>query len=646
MKNKKDETKKVINFHLRSKLLLIFIPLVIITLSLTILIVERQMRTSIQEEFVNRGTSIGKNLAAGNANYVVTYNYVALDQIVEKTVRENNLSYAMIRLFDGEIASYSGDLKFKAELKKSAPDLDELKQEGVVADFKNLGQNRETILTVETPIVVQDRIWGEVSIGMSFKNISDSIQKTRFLLICLGLVIALFSCIISMLLSNRITRHLSLLVNDVEEVSLGHYDKKIEINTKDEIGYLAKRFSVMKESLRNHVDLLKHSNTELERTNNKLHNLFLTTQSMNPIEDRKTLCNVILDSAMKAVEPEGASLLIVKPDNTIEVAALKLRKDIDTENHDIINQFLELNSFVNPTNYLLGDKIGSFQVQFECANSTPMAKIKLADCSEYEMVSIPLQQNETLIGLINIVLEKDKLLHPADIEAINVLANHISITLKRNALHFELEDAYLSSIQSLAKTLEFKDEYTHGHAERVAEMCLRIGEKMGVDPETLKTLHIAALLHDIGKIGVMDNVLNKKSKLNDNEWDLIKRHPVFGDEILSSITFLKDARTIVRHHHEREDGKGYPDRLSGNELSLSEKIIIVADSFDAMNSKRSYRDVMGTAYIRDEFLKNKGKQFDPNVVEVFLEILDDMQDEFLEEKNESKLIVFPNRMAN
>jgi HD-GYP domain-containing protein (c-di-GMP phosphodiesterase class II) len=152
-----------------------------------------------------------------------------------------------------------------------------------------------------------------------------------------------------------------------------------------------------------------------------------------------------------------------------------------------------------------------------------------------------------------------------------------------------------------------------------------------------------ALLHDIGKIGVLESSLNKKSRLNSEEYQMIKKHPRFGEEILRPIFNLEKERNIVRHHHEREDGRGYPDRLDGIQLSLPEKIIIVADAFDAMNSKRSYRDAFDQETITAELKANKGKQFDHQVVDAFLEI-------YLAEVNSSDadqcVISFPNFSAN
>jgi HD-GYP domain-containing protein (c-di-GMP phosphodiesterase class II) len=193
--------------------------------------------------------------------------------------------------------------------------------------------------------------------------------------------------------------------------------------------------------------------------------------------------------------------------------------------------------------------------------------------------------------------------------------------------------------------LEFKDPYTHGHAERVATVCTRIGEAMGLPQKDLKILYNAALLHDIGKIGVMESILNKRGALSEREWRTIRKHPEFGDEILSPISSLQAERGIVRHHHEREDGAGYPDGLYGSELSLSEKIIIAADSFDAMNSKRAYRPALRPSVIRRELTQNRGTQFDPDVADALLGMFEDLCGSEDEDTSE-KVIPFQSPGAN
>ena len=185
----------------------------------------------------------------------------------------------------------------------------------------------------------------------------------------------------------------------------------------------------------------------------------------------------------------------------------------------------------------------------------------------------------------------------------------------------QLERAYLDTIQSLRYAVEAKDPYTRGHSDRVSEYAVLIGRKMGLPEDEIKTLQIGGLFHDIGKIGVPDTILQKEAKLTDDEYSQIKNHPSIGAHILGEAEAFKDIIPIVKHHHERFDGRGYPSRLSGEEIPLLARITAVADTFDAMTSKRSYRNALDIQYVKEEIERCKGTQFDPKIAEVFLEIL-------------------------
>ena len=185
----------------------------------------------------------------------------------------------------------------------------------------------------------------------------------------------------------------------------------------------------------------------------------------------------------------------------------------------------------------------------------------------------------------------------------------------------QLERAYLDTIQSLRYAVEAKDPYTRGHSDRVSEYAVLIGRKMGLSEDEIKTLQIGGLFHDIGKIGVPDTILQKEAKLTDDEYSQIKNHPSIGAHILGEAEAFKDIIPIVKYHHERFDGRGYPSRLSGEEIPLLARITAVADTFDAMTSKRSYRNALDIQYVKEEIERCKGTQFDPKIAEVFLEIL-------------------------
>ena len=191
----------------------------------------------------------------------------------------------------------------------------------------------------------------------------------------------------------------------------------------------------------------------------------------------------------------------------------------------------------------------------------------------------------------------------------------------------ELENAYLESIETLRYTVEAKDTYTRGHSDRVSEFSVLIGKKVNLSEEELRLLKIGGLFHDIGKIGVPDSILLKESKLTEDEYSEIKNHPSIGAHILSTASIFKDMIPIVKHHHERYDGHGYPSQLEGKAIPYLARIAAIADSFDAMTSKRTYRDSLPLDTVMAEFERCKGTQFDPELTDVFLNILRNDYDE-------------------
>lgn len=186
----------------------------------------------------------------------------------------------------------------------------------------------------------------------------------------------------------------------------------------------------------------------------------------------------------------------------------------------------------------------------------------------------------------------------------------------------ELERAYLDTIGILRQTVEAKDPYTRGHSDRVSEYSVLIGKKLGLDEKTLHILKIGGLFHDIGKIGIPDSILLKESKLSDEEYSQIKNHPMIGVHMLGDAAIFTDILPIVKHHHERYDGRGYPSQLVGDDIPYVARIAAVADTFDAMTSKRSYRDSLPIDVVRAEIERCSGTQFDPNIAKVFLDIMD------------------------
>lgn len=188
-------------------------------------------------------------------------------------------------------------------------------------------------------------------------------------------------------------------------------------------------------------------------------------------------------------------------------------------------------------------------------------------------------------------------------------------------LYIKMREVYLSTIKTLSQTLDAKDSYTGGHSLRVGELVKEIGEEMGIKGERLEGLEYVAILHDIGKISIPETVLNKPGKLTEEEYNQIKEHPQIGQRIIEDVEFLSDFSHVIRHHHERYDGQGYPDGLNGDEVSLESKIVALADAFDAMTSERSYQRTLDIKEAIEEINRGSGKQFDPQVVEAFKKVL-------------------------
>ena len=187
----------------------------------------------------------------------------------------------------------------------------------------------------------------------------------------------------------------------------------------------------------------------------------------------------------------------------------------------------------------------------------------------------------------------------------------------------QMETMSLQMMRTLSTTIEAKDEYTRGHSYRVAEYAALIAEELGWDKKEIRNLKNAAHLHDIGKIGIPDNILNRPTRLTEEEFQVIKEHTVIGAEILKNITLIDHVKEVARSHHERYDGMGYPDGLKGEEIPLYARVIAIADCYDAMKSRQIYRNPLGDEVIYNEISRNCGSQFDPKIAGVYLKMLNE-----------------------
>lgn len=237
------------------------------------------------------------------------------------------------------------------------------------------------------------------------------------------------------------------------------------------------------------------------------------------------------------------------------------------------------------------------------------------------MMCAPLRIKDNVIGVINLSSQEPANYTAEDLKLLSSLTLQAAAAIENARLYDNLKDSFLTAVNTLAETIEKRDPYTGGHTNRVMEYSLAIGQIFGLSDREMERLKLAAVLHDVGKIGVRDNILLKSGKLDDEEYSEMKRHTIYGEEVLKHIKYFRDIIPGVKYHHERYDGKGYPEGLRGEQIDIIAKIIAVGDTFDAMTSDRPYRRALSKEFARAEIEKNSGTQFDPEVIKAFLKVI-------------------------
>lgn len=244
---------------------------------------------------------------------------------------------------------------------------------------------------------------------------------------------------------------------------------------------------------------------------------------------------------------------------------------------------------------------------------------RVMDTGAYDIVAKPVHAFDLLLS-VNRAVEKRQL-----VQRNRDLQSSMEKKIKEKMLSLRLhnqekQQLLISTIRSLVSALEAKDKYTEGHSRRVADDVMLMADALGFSSSETEELHLAGLFHDIGKIGISENVLNKKGQLNTDEYEIIKEHPKISQKIVEQVPQFKRISRIIRAHHEFYDGTGYPDQIAKQEIPIGARIMAVCDAFDAMTSNRSYRDALSTEHSLRILRRNSGTQFDPEMIQVFLKM--------------------------
>lgn len=336
------------------------------------------------------------------------------------------------------------------------------------------------------------------------------------------------------------------------------------------------------------------------------------TSLINSSLDYGEIASKVIEVTVKVLNVEVASLLL-KDENTGELyfdvstgeAGEKLKRIRLKEGEGIAGWVVQHGQSLiicdphsDPRFFKKADKVSGFQTR--------------------EIICTPVISKGHIIGALEGINKIEGHFDQNDLEILNLVTDHVAVAIANARLHEELKDAFYKTSHVLAQLIELRDPYTGGHTKRVHDYCVIIAESLDLPKEEVENLRLAAILHDIGKIGVKDSILLKSGYLSSEEGEIMKQHARFGAEILEPIRELQRVIPGIRNHHERYDGKGYPDGLEGKNIPLIARIIAVADTFDAMTTDRPYRKGFSREEAFAELKKFSGSQFDPEIVEAFL----------------------------
>ncbi len=345
----------------------------------------------------------------------------------------------------------------------------------------------------------------------------------------------------------------------------------------------------------------------LERANKKLNENVAEMAKLN-----KELENYSLEiaKANKALEWQLKNLTAVHEAGKTITSSL----DLDTTLETILDMTSRIVGSTAGAIKLMDEETKELQIR---AESGTLSEIS----GSWSLFDLPLMIGDKTIGVFELVKKASGTIGEEEQQMLETMASQAAIAIENARLFEDTQQIYYETLKSLAKALEARDHYTKGHSERVANLSKSTAKELGIDEQEINAIYNAALLHDIGKIGIRDEVLLAPRKLNFEEMEVIRKHPTFGNAILMPLKFLGEIREYVRFHHERWDGTGYPDGRAGEDIPLASRIIAVADTFDAMTSNRPYRNELTFETAISEIQAAAGSQFDPTVVEAFVKIV-------------------------
>lgn len=453
---------------------------------------------------------------------------------------------------------------------------------------------------------------------------AETIGKLRNIILLSGLSITALAVIaalfISLALTRGISRPLKELIKAIQAISKRHFDQRIRGRTFAEMEELVFSFNHMAEQLKGFEQEAKRHRQNLEKIvrerTKELSYIYKIGREVSSSLELDEVLDTVIKSTSEVLSLKVCTILLVEEIIANRLKVLRARgmnlKRIEKE-------------AVGPGEGISGwvwRKKEALLIKDVAQDSRFLARAKERYYTG-SLISVPLEARGKIIGVIN---GNNKvsggLFEKEDLLLLKEIAAESAIAIENALLYKNLKQIYLHTIAALASALETKDRYTRSHSENVTRYAVVIAQELGLPLAQIEVIRQACQLHDLGKIGIHDYILSKVGKLSPEEWDEIKLHSLRGAQILQPISFLSGVAELIRQHHERFDGKGYPYSLSGQDIQLGARIMSVADAFDAMVSERPYRKALSLSQAQAELRVNSGRQFDPGIVKIFLRLLE------------------------
>ncbi len=443
-------------------------------------------------------------------------------------------------------------------------------------------------------------------VGVVSQNVSDQAGQTTINLIAMWSLVAIVALVgLGGWVARRVSDPLVELAAGARRVADGDFSTRVEVSGNNEVAQLAETFNEMTESLNERSESLTKKVLELAT-------LYEMSRSLGSTLDMDELLASVLDSALRIFDLDlGYIVLRDKEAGTLEIRAMRGVNGRDSSG--------AVRSSMSEWVVREGRPLIFNPEPTADARTDGVTGAKAALC-------VPLISSEGTIGSITIGSSDTAYrFNSDDVRLLSTIANHVTIAIGNIELFTSLQEAYLATVRSLAAAVDAKDTYTRGHSDHVALYATLIGERLGLAHEQRVALEMAAYLHDIGKIGINEDILLKPGKLDDAEMEQMRHHPLIGANILKPVAFPWAITPVVRHHHEHYDGTGYPAGLRGEEIPLLARVLTVADSYEAMTADRPYRKGRSAAAALAELARCSGTQFDPRIVEVFTEVVTELE---------------------